>query len=633
MTLLCAWLPREPNPGSSGALATMGAALRTGDAQEWGAWGAGALEVGLWDLREAEPTRRRYDPAVSEDGRHWLWLAGEAFSFDGAIALDSAERSRDLEFRRELLDLLLRDGSDAVGRLNGHFQALLWDSRERELTVLNDRFGAVPGYWAESPEGFAFAGGVRGVMAAPGVSREPDPEALIESATFGGFRLGDRTNIKGVKMLPGGAALRVREGRASLRRYWGWKEIAPVADAPMEAHIERLDQLWRRSMRRVMSGAQRPGQTLSGGLDSRAILAEGRGLAPSWTAITYGVPRCDDARYAQRAAAEAGAEWLFYSLYDDPKPDWLEARSRLIHETDGLIELGDLMHAETGAFQAERIDLHVSGYIGDAVVGPTFTEAETLDNVLQRMPFYGPEIGLNLDQARERMAGPIAELGGAPVRFALFEHKLPQSTNRWGAAWHTRFRVRRPYIDYDLFDFCQGLPISARRERGLQRRWLLERYPRLFRSIPNQKTGLPIGASAWKVQAERGRRFLWRKIQPALAGAGLPARPRVRAYRAEEERMREPAARARIEGTILRPGSFACDVFGRERLSAFVRRWFELGDAATQIIGALYTFEAWLGGVAGRLEAARQEGESARRPAGVAVSPGPGYTLARDSEG
>jgi hypothetical protein len=314
-------------------------------------------------------------------------------------------------------------------------------------------------YWAQSPQGFAFAGGVRGVLMAPGVSAAPDVEAIREAVSFGGFRLGDRTNVAAVKMVAGASVVTVKDGSPTFRRYWHWRDIAPVAERTMPELIEELHHRWQLAVKRRLAGARRPGQTLSGGLDSRAILAEAVPQTDTWTAITYGIAGCDDAKYARKAAEVVGATWLFHPLYG---ADWLDRRTQTFQQNDGLIDLTDSMHLETLPMQAERIDVHLSGYIGDAVSGPTFNEVTSVEGVLHKLPYYGTELGLGYAEAQALAEKMIEQLNGASARFALFDHKLPQATNRWCAAWRPWFRVRRPFTDYAFFDFCQGLPAVVR---------------------------------------------------------------------------------------------------------------------------------------------------------------------------
>jgi hypothetical protein len=340
-------------------------------------------------------------------------------------------------------------------------------------------------------------------------------------------------------------------------------------------------------------------------LDSRAILAEASPTVPSWTAITYGIVGCDDARYAQRAAEATNATWVFYPLYSGRNPDWLERRTSFIQQTDGLIDLVDLMHLESLALQGHLLDVNLSGYIGDAVIGPTFNYVNGPEDVLGALPYYGTSLGLGFTAARSIVEDLISELDGASPRYILFEHKLPQSTNRMSSAARPWVRVRKPFLDYAFFDFCQRLPSTVRGRWNLRERWLRSRYPGCFAVIPNQKTGMPALTPDWRIGIERGTRVVWRTIQPVLARLKVPARPRVRDYHADAFFWRTAGSRARIEDTILRSGSLCCEILGREAVTAVVRDWFERLAAPTQVIGALYVYETYHRDLAGHLSGVR----------------------------
>lgn len=590
----------SPAPAPPVVLGAMAEALRAHPDEEATLHALPGLSLGVLG---GEPAERA--PTVSADGRARLWLAGEIFDA-GPLGTSDLHGRRSPELRTRVL-AALRDGREDVLRaLDGEFQLAFWSVDTQRLILANDRFASLPLYWA-TPDAsrFVFAGGVRGVLMAPGVGADPDVEALQEAVSFGGFRLADRTQIASVKMIGGGRVVRVDAGAPSFRRYWSWGDIPARAAQPRAAAIDEARALWTRAIGRRLAGAERPGQTLSGGLDSRAILAEGAPRSSSWTAITYGLPGCDDGRYAQQAARIAGADWRFHELYGGADPDWLERRSASIQATDGLVDLTDLGHLETRPLQAELMDVHLSGYIGDAVAGPSFNEVTDAEGVLRRLPYYGGVLGMPADAALARAEQLLGALAGAPARFALFEHKLPQSTNRWSAAWRPWFRVRRPFTDYAFFDFFQGQESHVRGRDALYAHFLRATYPAFFAGIPNQKTGLPVLASPARLFLERGRRALWRRSQPALAALGLPARPRVRAYTDDEGVWRRPATRERITETILRPGSLAVDVFGRERVAGVLEAWFERAAAPTQVIGALYVGEHYRAGLHAHLQHAR----------------------------
>ncbi len=599
MSFLFGWIPADADRDVAPVLARMEATLRVHDRQRFDLFAAGGVGVGVAEppVPPGQPADAR--PVGAVDGRFLLWMAGEVFaSADPDLPVRSADESRTPAFRRALLERWLQVGVRAVAALDGEFHVAIWDARARRLTIANDRFGGLPMYWAGTADGFAFAGGVRGVLAAPGARPVPDAEALREAVSFGGYRLGDRTNVEGIRMVPGATEQTLVEGHRTAAPYWRWQDIQASEPADPRDLVAEVQARWRRSIDRRLAGDGRYGQTLSGGLDSRAILAE---AAPRtrWTAITYGVPGCDDAEYAKRAADVASATWVFQPLYEG---DWLDARAAHIQDTDGLIDLHDLMHLEALPLQRALFDIHLSGYVGDAVVGPTFARITDVDGVLGALPYYGTEIGLDPPRAVARVREAVAALEGAPMRYVPFAEKIPQATNRWTAAWRPWLRVRKPFVDHELFDFCMGLPAEARTSGQLGARWLASAYPAFFRSIPHQRTGLPVLTPVWRVQvarAWRGGRRAWSRLGPAAGRR--PAR--VRAYSDDDRVWRLPGAHERIVDTILATGSLCGEILGRGRLEDLMLRWARAAAAPAQVVGAMFVFECYHAGLRSHLDA------------------------------
>lgn len=602
MSLLFGWVPCDAGADARSVVESMSVALGVTPAQQCHLWTEVGLGIGVLE----PPSHRRQPddlgPASTPDGRFTLWMAGEAIaSGDSALTLSDVGESRTRSFRRALLDRWLGVGVETIRQLDGEYHIAIWDARDRALMVLNDRFGGLPMYWAQSDEGIAFGGGVRGVLVAPGIRCAPDPEALREAVTFGGYRLGGRTNVCGVQMVRGATVQTIRPQRRAESRYWSWRDIAPrhpsndIRDVVAELHT-----LWQRAISRRLAQPARYGQTLSGGLDSRAILAE---AAPrvDWTAITYGLQGCDDAIYAQRAAAAVGATWLFQPLYAG---DWLSERAAHVQHTDGLIALGDLMHLESLELQREHFDVHISGYLGDAVSGPAFADVATVEQTLVLLPYYGAPVSLDYQAALSRVRSCVDALDGASPRFAIFEQKLPQSTNRWTAAWRPWLRVRKPFVDYAFFDFCQGLPPSVRTTGRLHERWLRAAYPGCFRTIPNQRTGMPVLTPAWREQAAR----VMRKAR-GTAFAVLPGRIRprlhVRSYHDDGHVWRQPEICDRIFAPILRPDSLTCEILGRRRVTDLLDGWRREGAAPAQVVGAMFIYELYHRELAATLRLAR----------------------------
>ena len=597
--MLFGWLSADVGE-TQDVLASMTAALRVTAEERAAVWTLGTLGIGLLERPLGDGDAGR-EPARAADGSA-LWMSGEAFDWPSHGGIRTAAESHGLAFRTRLLAAVAAEGAEAIRDLDGEYQVAFWNAAERTLLLLNDRFAALPLYVAAGRRGVAFAGGVRGVLMAPGVNAAPDIEAIREAVSFGGYRLGARTNVRGVSMVPPAAAVTLSVDRVETRRYWTWAELRDGDGTDPRALMEETRSAWVNAVARRLDGAIRPGLTLSGGLDSRAILAEATRQQAGATALTYGVPQSDDVTFARRAARTAGAEWRLYPLYTE---GWLERRTRRIHETDGLMELVDLMHTEPLEEVSSAFDVYLSGYIGDAVSGATYLDIRNPAELLASMPYYGGRLAFPPQEAEARARAVIANMPGA-ARFAPYEHKLPQAISRISAAARPYTRVRRPFVDYRFFETAQRVPHAWRRGHEWHERWLGSTYPALFR-IPNQRTGVPPGSSRLRWQVTRAARYGWRRLLKGARAAGVPVVVPERSYHPDEHYWSQPAERDAIERTILRAGSISCDVFGRSPVEETVRGFFATGAAPVQVIGALYVFERYHQTLAASLADARRQ--------------------------
>jgi hypothetical protein len=155
--------------------------------------------------------------------------------------------------------------------------------------------------------------------------------------------------------------------------------------------------------------------------------------------------------------------------------------------------------------------------------------------------------------------------------------------------------VRKPFLDYELVDFWLGLPARTRRDAQLYERMLLARYPKLFRGIPHQKTGVPVLTRQFRRDVNRALRYALRKT-------GLSRSPRQ--YH-DDLGHSHGAIRQKIEDTILGPSSLCCEILERSKVGSLLRAWFEEGKAPGQVIGALYVYERYHRDLGAHLAAAR----------------------------
>jgi asparagine synthase (glutamine-hydrolysing) len=166
-------------------------------------------------------------------------------------------------------------GPRAVDRLLGMFAFAIHDRATGRVSLVRDRFGIKPLYYAEVGRTLRFASTLPAILAAGGVDTGIDRVALHHYMSWHAVVPPPRTILNGVRKLPP-ATIRTIEpdGRASDVVYWTPRfERTPqeVARAPEEWRDRVLEAL-RVAVRRRMVADVPVGVLLSGGVDSSLIV-------------------------------------------------------------------------------------------------------------------------------------------------------------------------------------------------------------------------------------------------------------------------------------------------------------------------------------------------------------------------
>src|SRR5204862_1672907 len=110
-----------------------------------------------------------------------------------------------------LLQLLLREGTAGLRRLNGMFAFVLLDTVEDRWLMARDPLGIKPLYFAALPDELVFGSEPKALLAHPGVRAELDWEGLQEYLTFQ-FCLDDRTLFRGIRKIEPGCYVESKGG-------------------------------------------------------------------------------------------------------------------------------------------------------------------------------------------------------------------------------------------------------------------------------------------------------------------------------------------------------------------------------------------------------------------------------------
>jgi asparagine synthase (glutamine-hydrolysing) len=272
--------------------------------------GLGHMRLSILDLSPLV-----HQPMSADDAAVVLIFNGEIYNFR---ELRSELERKGHRFRGHsdtevLLQLYLVEGEAMLNRLNGIFAFALWDARDHSLFLARDALGVKPLYTAETPAGFAFASEIKALLQMVPGERELDLVALHRYLSFL-WCPGEGTPLRAVRKVLPGEALIVRDGRISRR--WNWYALPLFRGVSSDLDEKRavagtVDHL-RAAVHRQLVADVPVGAFLSGGLDSSAVVAFAREVAPDIHCFTIetvgGVEEgtADDLPYARRVASHLG---------------------------------------------------------------------------------------------------------------------------------------------------------------------------------------------------------------------------------------------------------------------------------------------------------------------------------------
>ncbi|MFO1393258.1 MAG: hypothetical protein U1F09_05785 [Steroidobacteraceae bacterium] len=205
-----------------------------------------------------------------------------------------------------------------VEDLNGMFHAVIADRRRGEVTLFNDRYGMHRLCYHEAKEGFYFGSQAKAILAARPELRRLDYRSLGEFASFACV-MDDRTIFQAIHALPAASLWTFRSAElVAKNRYFDpreWEQQSPLAPA---AYYQELRSTLTRCLPRYFAGRQQIGLAVTGGFDTRVILANcppAPGMLPCYT---FGGPyrESQDVRIGRKIAG-------------------------LCHQTHRVIEVGD----------------------------------------------------------------------------------------------------------------------------------------------------------------------------------------------------------------------------------------------------------------------------------------------------
>lgn len=437
-------------------------------------------------------------PLANEDGSIQAIVNGEFYGFEDIRA---TLESKGHQFRSRsdseiLVHLYEEHGLDALRFLRGEFAFVLYDAKSRILVAARDRFGIKPLFYAETAAQIVFASEVKALFAAD-VTRAWDTESFYQQLFI--FPHQDRTLFKGVRQVPPGCLLEIREDRVALRRYWDLDyptldECSSVAEGTA---IERVRELLEDAVRVRLRADVPVSSFLSGGIDSSAVAG--------FAASSHSRPVCcftvsfDDRDYDEMSVAERTAASLKISIervFVGPEETVEKFTEAVRHaETFGVNWHGIARYLLCHSIRRQGLKVALTGEGGDEVFAGYLQMRQDLQQSGDR------RADGNMDEVARRLGfvpSWIQRLATSREVFSLFlseppdwnpyarfveqfqdscqlkgRHRVHQSLYLWVKAVLLNYilfserlemahavETRLPLLDHKLFEYARTLPVN-----------------------------------------------------------------------------------------------------------------------------------------------------------------------------
>jgi asparagine synthase (glutamine-hydrolysing) len=419
-----------------------------------GTWADESLGVYVgWVAREGSFSDGM--PLRNERGDVVLVFSGEEFPEPGtAQRLKAQGHEVDGDGPSYLVHLYEEDPSFPA-RLNGRFHGLLADRNRGTAVLFNDRYGMHRVYYHQSRDAFYFAAEVKAILTVRPELRRMDSRSRGEFIACGAV-LENRTLFEGIQVLPPASAWVFRNGSLERRSsYFQPREWEEQGTLDPESYYRELREVFMRNLPRYFKGRERIGMSLTGGVDTRMILACRKPDPGSLPCYTFGsmFRENQDVRVARRIAEVSNQPYQILTAGREFLSQFAHYAERAVYLTDGCVDVGRAPDLYLNESAREIAPVRMTGNYG----GEVLRGVRAFKPVDPVAGLFCAELLSEVHQAAETYAGILQ---GHPVSFAAFR-LAPWYLYGVLALEQTQLSMRSPYLDNDFVRTVFRSPASA----------------------------------------------------------------------------------------------------------------------------------------------------------------------------
>ena len=372
------------------------------------------------------------------------------------------------------------------------------------MLLANDRYGLRPHYYAVNNGKLLFAPEIKAILQDKDFKKELNDETVTDFFAFGEI-LGNKTFFKGIEVLPPASILTYDKGEEILiRQYWDFN-YEPDYSKTEEEFVDELVKTFKKAVEIRMKDNYRYGVALSGGLDSRSVVAAiEKNKRKDVLAFTFGPLDCDEVKIAKKVVDITGMKHKIIEITPEMIID--NSENEILY-SDGLDYIGVSYSLPIRrVVKDNNIDVVFDGFAFDLTLGGSYLTEEIVNTKSNKKIFkilsdkqrFFSETEFSklfidkyynkirhyplLSFEKEFNAVKEAHPGNCCDYFFLQNH-----VRRWTIGGHILMRSCTensvPTYDNNLIDIILKIPPELRLNHRIYRKFLKKLSPELARII------------------------------------------------------------------------------------------------------------------------------------------------------